>query len=233
MRPIANLVVAIALSISASGAVADVTIVDDGFIRYAAGQLAAAETAARPGAYIYCQLYGASLYCGAHDGAGSYASCSTSDPSQKKMFPMMAKSSTIQFFLDASGTCTRILVYNHTVNLALVPVPGAMNFPTAPSIDTASRSAYGTANWVPPGFSGGIHCQAQSFGQAFCGATDSTNKSISCYSSHDSSLQTLADQMLAISAINAQSYVSFTWDNTLPLPTCTSVTVVNASYYLP
>jgi hypothetical protein len=234
MRPITHLVLALALSIGTTGASAQITIVDDGSNHYGAGQLAAAETPGRLGGYIYCQLNGASMSCGASDGAGSYAACSTSDPNHKKMFPMMGRTSTIQFFVDsASGTCTRIVVFNATENLALVPVSGAMNFPTAPSIDTANRTAYGSTNWVPPGYSGGIGCQAQSFGQIYCGATDSTNKSISCYSSRDSALQTLADQTLAITAITGQSYVAFTWDDTLPLPTCTSVTVVNASYYLP
>jgi hypothetical protein len=73
MRSINSLLIAIVLSIGATSASADVTIVDDGFSHYAAGQLGAAETPGHPGGYIYCELYRASMYCGAADGAGSYA----------------------------------------------------------------------------------------------------------------------------------------------------------------
>jgi len=201
MRLIIKLVTALVLGIGATVAAADVTIVDDGYTHYAAGQLAAAETPAQMGAYVYCQLREATLYCGAYNGAGAWANCSTTDVSQKKMFPMMGKASTIQFFIDPSGTCSRILVYNHTVNLALVPAAGAMKFPVAPSIDTAGRSAQGTVSADPTAGNEGIHCEVQSFGQIFCSATNSANTGVACYGS-GSATQSLADQILAISGID-------------------------------
>jgi hypothetical protein len=149
------------------------------------------------------------------------------------MFPMMGKASTIQFFIDPSGACSRILVYNHTVNLALVPVAGAMKFPVAASFDIAGRSAQGTVSAVPTNYNEGIRCEAQSFDQVFCGVTDNTLHGVGCYAS-GSAVQTLADQMLAVSAIDEYSHVSFTWDNTGTTGmSCTSIVVTKASYYTP
>jgi hypothetical protein len=234
MFRVVNLIVACALCAAAFSAVAQVRIDDNEVVHAAWGRLATA-AAYNPNAYIYAWLYGNSLYFGAADGTGKYASCSTSDPAFKRLFPMMRKISGVQFFWNAStGVCDRIDVFNSAA--AVLPsAPGAMKAPTPVYVDATNRYAYGTVAVTAGSTNQAIGCTAQSFGSIYCTAQDQAGNFVWCSASRDGAYQALADQMLAAQGINESSLVYFSWDNdpATPTRTCNFLYTQNASYYVP
>jgi hypothetical protein len=238
MRSIACLAAALALAMAAAGALADVAIVNLGDIKYFYGHLGAAATADAPDAYIQCQLDGATLTCGASDRTGAFANCSTTDANVKSMFPMMDKSSLVQVFYDNAGTCTKMAVVNLTRDLRLTSPAGALKLSVPTSIDTARRTARGSISAVPvspnPDITHeSINCTVRAGSAVYeCIAVDSNGNSVHCLAFQSSAIQTLADQLLAATAINEYSAISFTYDDKQS-PECTSITVTNASYFGP
>jgi len=237
MRSIIRLATILVLSIAASGAAADVVIVNLGNnTNYFYGQLASAATSSQLNAYVQCAFSQNMLSCSASDDRGSFVTCTTTDANVKNAFPMIDKSSLVQVFYDDARTCTKIAVVNMTRNLRLSSPAGAMNMSIPTFVNTADRVAGGTIGArpaVPDNNNEGVSCEERSDGFIQCIAITSSRQSVVCYSFADSAAQTIADQLLAVRGQNEYSYVYFTFDDTTPQPHCTSITVINASYYAP
>src|SRR5262249_9200057 len=122
MHYIVSRFLAIVLCCISLTAAAQVTIVDNQFTHYAAGQMNSA-AADNPNPYLYCGLYGNGLYCGAAAGAGHYASCSTTDPAHKRLFAMIKRYSSVRFFWDPTNFSCFLEVTVDSRNLRPRPVP--------------------------------------------------------------------------------------------------------------
>src|SRR3979409_83274 len=133
MRSLIHLVAAFALA--AAGLTANATnvrITDNDVVHVAFGTIKDCGDPSLPDAYMYCYLYGATMYCGAYDGAGHYAGCSTTDQAYKQLYPSIRKNSAVQFFWNpSSGACERLDVINGSRNPLSTPsVPGSFKQPS-------------------------------------------------------------------------------------------------------
>ena len=236
MRSIIRVATIVALSIAASAASADVVIVNLGNnTNYFYGQLASAATPSQLNAYVQCAISQNMLSCSAGDDHGGFVTCTTTDANVKNSFPMIDKSSLIQVFYDDARTCTKIAVVNMTRNLRLSSPAGAMNMSIPAFVNTADHVAGGTMGArpaIPDNNNEGVWCDERSDGFIQCAAITSSRQSVVCSSFADSPTQSIADQQLAVRGLNEYSYLYFTFDDAT-LPRCTSITVINASYYAP
>ncbi|HEX5126559.1 MAG TPA: hypothetical protein VFW00_07445 [Rhodocyclaceae bacterium] len=152
----------------------------------------------------------------------------------KRLLPMINKSSSIQFSWNPQYICNYIDVDNgESSGSTIVSGPKYVYEPVI-----ISGEAYGSVSAHVSRFDESIRCDVSApfGGQIVCSATDSAGNNVICSVKADSPYQTLADMTLAATAISDASFVEFTWTGTTTPtsnPTCTSVTVVNGSYYFP
>ena len=185
--------------------------------------------------YIGCSLYGGGLQCSGatnQDDDSSVVWCSSTDPKMKRLLPAINGKSSVQFFYDAQLKCTHVDVTNGAFG-GVTAVAGAK---VSQPVWIGSDSVWGTVSAVKS-YPDKLSCTAgtsdNGISQVVCSARDRSGTEVLCSSTASSTRQTLDDQILAVSSINESSYVNFTWSNTSPTKTCTSVNVWNNSLYLP
>jgi hypothetical protein len=92
-------------------------VVKTGSTGYATGALGTARNSPHSD-YIYCSLYALSnqgtvnAYCVASNPAGVYATCSAASEEQIRAIQAINGDSYIQFYWNANGKCTQVLVGN-------------------------------------------------------------------------------------------------------------------------
>ena len=236
MRRIAHLFAGLALSLSAFTALAQVEITDNQFTHAATGSINTAAIV-NPNAYIYCWLYGNGLYCGAADGTGQFAWCSTTDPAFKRLFAMMKPNTTVRFFWrPADQSCEAVEIFASSRYLRPPPSPATSKSSAPVFVDAGARYAYGALAVKAATPNQDIGCNVQSGSTAiYCTAQDNAGNFVFCSADGNSVNQTLADQKLALAGLNESSLLYFSWDNdpNTPTATCNFIYVLNASYYLP
>jgi hypothetical protein len=186
--------------------------------------------------FIGCGLYGGTLYCNGavdRDDESAIPYCSTTNPKMKRMLPGITKTTGLQFTYDAQGACIMVQPSNGAFG-GVTARPGAKDVQPV-FIYPPYNSAWGTVSAIKS-YPEQLHCTAygtSATDQVVCYARDLSGNEVICSSTANSARQTLEDQILAASAINEASYVNFTWDNTSPMKTCTSINVWNSSLYTP
>ncbi len=214
------------------GAAAGVTIVDNGSTHTAEGELATTGGVGFDNASIECDLGANTLNCNADDGAGKYTWCWTDDAVQKQLFAAIGPTATVKFAWDpASRRCTSLRVTNHNRKFGLRS-PNALFYQITPVVDRANRIAYGSMNLAGNGTQGQVACAGYE-DQIECSLfAPNGGGSTMCTTSVNSPLQTYADMRIAVSGVNASSYLYVQWDQTQPMPRCTNIYVSNASYFV-
>jgi len=236
MRHMLMFIFTVVIAGSAFHAASQVTITDDQFTHNAVGRINTAAIV-NANAYVYCWLYGNGLYCGASDGAGKFASCSTTDPAFKRLFAMMKPNTTVRFFWrPADGSCEAVEVFASSRYLRPPPSPATSKASAPVFVNAGSRYAYGALAVKADTPNQDIGCNVQSGSTAiYCTAQDNAGNFVFCGTDQNSVNQTLADQKLALAGLNESSLLYFSWDNdpNTPTATCNFIYVLNASYYLP
>ncbi len=230
MRTSIKILAALAACFGVTGAHARVFIQDDPSGHVAFGEMRAAATAGSESAYIYCELAGSAIRCGASNGLQTVW-CTTQNPRMKQLFASIGRTSTIGFHFDpVSHQCGDLNVYNTSRQFDALS-PGAFRFTDAPFVDLENRYAYGSMNSPTDGSSPeGVSCTVAE-SQVECSITDANAMTARCVADGDGPSQTLADMRLAAMAINESSFVQFSWEGGLP-GRCVDLYVINLSQYL-